>query len=343
MTQVEELRNDYKNVGSWEISNAEKKELAAKYGSPTNKAKDIQKMILLRLKELRKSRTDFTKDDIKDFTELNTNISVYNRFVEAISEEPVEFARFFFECIKNSLEEKGWDKYIKWSPAQIKNSVMRDRFRVESLVKNYNFLDKYLYSLTDQSKSEEQIFNELEEKMQKEMSGFKKAYLKNVEDDAKLYYNTIDKRIERLEKMLQELDDKLENIRKECTKNGSYWSYLDNYEYNENNKTLTTFKTMYNRAKFVKNHYTEEEYVEENIEKATDIFNSNVKSLTGRIIQKGLDVEKIELNGIGHDPKFFKMFITDGKQNLFARSVYAAEGSEKMVAHFRFIITSRKW
>ena len=342
MTQVEELRKDYKNVGSWEISNAEKKELAAKYGSTTNKAKDIQKMILLRLKELRKSRTDFTKDDIKDFMELNTNISVYNRFVEAISEEPVEFARFFFECIKNSLEEKGWDRYIKWSPAQIKNSVMRDRFRVESLVKNYNFLDKYLYSLTDQSQSEEQIFNELEEKMQKEMSGFKKAYLKNVEDDAKLYYNTVDERIERLEKMLQKLDDKLENIRKECTKNGIRWSCLDNDEYNEENKTRTTFKTMYNRAKFVKNHYTEEEYVEENIEKATDIFNSNVKSLTGRIIQKGLDVEKIELNAIGHDPKFFKMFITDGKQNLFARSVYAAADSEKMVAHFRFIITSRK-
>ena len=148
MTQVEELRNDYKNVGSWEISNAEKKEFAAKYGSPTNKAKDIQKMILLRLKELRKSRTDFTKDDIKDFTELNTNISVYNRFVEAISEEPVEFARFFFECIKNSLEEKGWDKYIKWSPAQIKNCMMGDRFRVESLVKNYNFLDKSTNSCT---------------------------------------------------------------------------------------------------------------------------------------------------------------------------------------------------
>ena len=342
MTQVEELRNDYKNAGSLEISNTEKKELAAKYGSPTNKFKDIQKMILLRLKELRKSRTDFTKEDIKDFTELNTNISVYNRFVEAIAEEPVEFARFFFESVKNSLEEKGWDKYIKWSSTQIKNCMMRDRFKVENLVKNYNFLDKYLYSLTDQSKSEEQIFNELEEKMQKEMSGFKKAYLKNVEDDARLYYVTVDERIKRLEKMLQELDDKLENIRKECTKNGNYWSYLNNYDYKEKDKTRTAFKTMFNRAKFVKNHYTEEDYVKENIEKATDIFNSNVKSLTGRIIQKGLDVEKIELNGIGNDPKFFKMFITDGKQNLFARSVYAAEGSEKMVAHFRFIITSRK-
>lgn len=342
MTQVEELRNDYKNVDSWEISNAEKKELAVKYGSPTNKAKDIQKMILLRLKELRKSRIDFTKEDIKDFKELNTNISVYNRFAEAISEEPMEFARFFFESVKSSLEEKGWDKYIKWTSAQIKNCVMRDRFKVESLVKNYNFLDKYLYSLTDQSKSEEQIFNELEEKMQKEMSGFKKAYLKDVEDDARLYYNTVDERIERLGKKLQELDDKLENIRKECTKNGNYWSYLDNYEYKEYNKTRTTFKTMYNRAKFVKNNYTEEDYVKENIEKATNIFNSNVKSLTERIIKKGLDVEKIELNGIGHDPKFFKMFITDGKQKLFARSVYAAAGSEKMVAHFRFVITSRK-
>lgn len=343
MTQVEELRNDYKNVGSWEISNAEKKAFAEKYDSSTNKAKDIQKMILLRLKELRKLRTDFTKEDIKDFKELNTNISVYNRFVEAIAEEPVEFTRFFFESVKNSLEEKGWDKYIKWSSAQIKNCMMRDRFKIETLVKNYNFLDKYLYSLTDQSKSEEQIFNELEEKMQKEMSGFKNAYLKDVEDEARLYYNTVDEKIERLEKMLQKLDDKLENIRKECTKNGNYWDYLDNYDYKEENKTRTTLKTMYNRAKFVKKHYTEEDYVKENIEKATDIFNSNVKSLTERIIKKGLDVEKIELNGIGHDPKFFKMFITDGKQNLFARSVYAAENSEKMVAHFRFVITSRKW
>lgn len=36
------------------------------------------------------------------------------------------------------------------------------------------------------------------------------------------------------------------------------------------------------------------------------------------------------------------MRVTDGTKNVYCRSVWAAEFSEKMIPHFRFIITNRK-
>lgn len=42
---------------------------------------------------------------------------------------------------------------------------------------------------------------------------------------------------------------------------------------------------------------------------------------------------------MNNNPKFFEMTITDGNQSLHARSIWAAEYSENVTAHYRFIIS----
>ena len=72
------------------------------------------------------------------------------------------------------------------------------------------------------------------------------------------------------------------------------------------------------------------------------MFNRNIATLASRIMTQDFDFDKLEVTSISDDPKYFELQITDGKNNLYARSIYAAEFSEKMVPHFRFIITNKR-
>ena len=60
-----------------------------------------------------------------------------------------------------------------------------------------------------------------------------------------------------------------------------------------------------------------------------------------RLNQKGFTPE-CKFSSLSSDPKLFDVVITDGEKKVHARSVLAAEFSECMVAHFRFIITNAK-
>jgi hypothetical protein len=64
--------------------------------------------------------------------------------------------------------------------------------------------------------------------------------------------------------------------------------------------------------------------------------------MADKIHDKGLNIENIECTNVHQDPKVIEMVITDGVKKLYCRSIIAAEYSDKMVTHFRFIITERK-
>ena len=71
-------------------------------------------------------------------------------------------------------------------------------------------------------------------------------------------------------------------------------------------------------------------------------FEYNVRGLADRLLDKKFIIEKTVVSNVQNDPKFFEMTITDGEKKLYCRSVLAAEFSEKMIPHFRFIMTERK-
>ena len=84
-----------------------------------------------------------------------------------------------------------------------------------------------------------------------------------------------------------------------------------------------------------------EKYVAINVEQADRMFDAKVFALADKLNKKGFtpDCEFLAISG---DPKLFNTIIIDGTKKVHARSILAAENSECMIAHFRFIITNAK-
>jgi hypothetical protein len=99
-------------------------------------------------------------------------------------------------------------------------------------------------------------------------------------------------------------------------------------------------KNKYDRAVALLTRFdTIEKYVEWNVENAENQYMSDINSVVERIRKRELDYDNLNVVNVYDDPKFFEMTITDGKQSLHARSIWAAEYSEKVTAHYRFIIS----
>ena len=99
-------------------------------------------------------------------------------------------------------------------------------------------------------------------------------------------------------------------------------------------------KTKYDTAvTLIKRFDTIEKFVEYHIDNAEKQYMNDINSVVLRIRRKELDYNNLKITNIFNDPKFFEMTITDGNQSHHARSIWAAEYSEKVTAHYRFIIS----
>jgi hypothetical protein len=88
MKSLIEYIKDYENADS--ANGNEKKALAAEYGTG-NKIKDIQKAILLKMREERHTRKEFDTTDTTNFYRLDFPDRDLKKY---LSEEPIEFVRF---------------------------------------------------------------------------------------------------------------------------------------------------------------------------------------------------------------------------------------------------------
>lgn len=83
-------------------------------------------------------------------------------------------------------------------------------------------------------------------------------------------------------------------------------------------------------------------YVSKAMKDAEDLFDDKVIGLASKLDKKGFVSEGLGFSSLQHDPKLFDVIISSGNKKVHARSILAAEGSECMKAHFRFIITNAK-
>jgi hypothetical protein len=83
-------------------------------------------------------------------------------------------------------------------------------------------------------------------------------------------------------------------------------------------------------------------YVSKAMRDAEDLFDSKVIGLASKLDKKGFVSEGLGFSSLQHDPKLFDVIISSGNKKVHARSILAAEESEYMKAHFRFILTNAK-
>lgn len=94
----EELMNDYNTVRN-ACTKAEKKEVADKYGITDLRIRPIQIEILKILREKRKDKKEFTKNDITNFMRFDIP-ETYNKLEVWLKEESNEFVEYLLEYYK---------------------------------------------------------------------------------------------------------------------------------------------------------------------------------------------------------------------------------------------------
>ena len=282
----------------------DRKNLGVKYGVPA-KSKDIQEKINSILKEIRSIQTEFDKDDMIDWFRLDPKVTKLNQYLDG---EPIAFVKMLQTDYEYRAKRGG-------------NSIAGKYAR--------NMYEKITAWLNESTKTDEQkaaeaeLENNIEKlilKLSSELADFKVRYLEKVHEAAGKRYKRIPTDIKALKNQRLAIEARYEGARKEKNK-------VDN-KIGRLNGILRMYPTV-------------EEFQKFTVEEATKQFEYNVRGLANRLIDKKFIIEKIIVSNVKNDIKFFEMTITDGEKKLYCRSVLAAQFSEKMIQHFRFIMTKR--
>ena len=282
----------------------DRKNLGVKYGVPA-KSKDIQEKINSILKEIRSTQTEFDNDDMRDWFRLDPKVTKLSQYLDG---EPITFVKMLQTDYEYRAKRGG-------------NSIAGKYAR--------NMYEKITAWLNESTKTDEQkaaeaeLENNIEKlilKLSSELADFKVSYLEKVHEAAGKRYKRIPTDIKALKNQRLTIEARYEGARKEKNK-------VDN-KIGRLNGILRMYPTV-------------EEFQKFSVEEAEKQFEYNVRGLANRLIDKKFIIEKIIVSNVKNDIKFFEMTITDGEKKLYCRSVLAAQFSEKMIPHFRFIMTKR--
>lgn len=314
-----EIINDW-NILEDGCKLTEKKALATKYNAAAVKAKDIYKAMAVEMKKVRAGKTEFTDDDCRWYSRLEVPA---REEVTALCDEPIAFVEMLRINAEARLKKAHYG-CIAWNHA--------DRW-LKTVNKALTEMKK-----TDVEKAEEKakadFTAKLEVRLTEELADFKKNWLKRVKTGAATYYEGLPSKYEVAKANVKRERERLDKMFEEKNIRGYYkWSYEDHLRKLEKEEgriraTLRMFKTV-------------DEFVNKALADAEDKFKYNVSALAEKINSRGLDYTKLTVSNVKNDPKLFEMLVTDGNIKLYCRSILAAQWSEKVIAHFRFIMTER--
>ena len=332
---VEELRKDYEDCG-W-ATGEEKKAYIQKYGVQSKKAKDIKDKILLILKDMRKTRKSFNDDDLRDFSRMTDSDT---KMIENLKDEPKEFIEYVKDAYFKQLKKYKIEKYALLSSlAGYSFSMAEKRW-----IKLYQKAAKCLSEVapTQEEIDKKTQFEMINNKITELMQDFKVIYMKRIEEHAKIkydYYST-EKNLQKLINERQAAEDAIAQYKKD---NGIRYISFRDYKgnllekaYDKANSKVSQFRA------FTKMYPTEKSYLDQCAKDGENIFTRNIAAISERLLKDKLNVNNIAISNVKNDPKFFEMMLTDGEKKLYLRSIFAAQFSDKMIPHFRFIITERK-
>ena len=172
-------------------------------------------------------------------------------------------------------------------------------------------------------------------KLNKQTVEFHNLFIQRTVEWAHKKYAACIKYLEEYEPQYNELVNEIRSIGSCTYRSEAYYRWIDLA------KRRDAFQKAISKAKMV-TYKGVDDFVKRSVEAAEETFNRNINVLATKLIDKGINTTKMSVKHIDDDNKYFELYITDGTLNLYARSILAAEYSDKMATHFRFIITNRK-
>lgn len=333
-----------------------KKVKAAKYKLDSKKTADIENAILGQMRLERHTRTVFEDDDCVWFFRLKGADSVITKTLyEVLDRESFEFVKFYFEFITKHANKPRFS-------AKPENGTMLDLYKkLASLAPNdrryfastseiysakrYWMIEEYVKSHSEEgiaaATENDKIITTILDVLVEQMKDYRENYIVRVTEFFTKKYKSFPSVLEETVNEITNVEAELLKRRTELSGESLSVRYHDNVS-NNLTKIIDKLREKKNRISTILRTYTEKEYVDKEVTNAINQFDADVRELANRIKDKGFNLDKMVISRIHEDPKLFEMHITDGEKNMYARSIIAAEFSEKVRAHYRFIITDRK-
>lgn len=332
---MDEMIADYDILDDYPTT-AQKKEISLKYGIESKKVKEIEHEILLQMRALRFDKKDFDNTDIRFYYKLDVPEKT------KLQGESTAFIMFLKDSFFKRMQERKLDKKV--SLAKIKDWNYHLSWADRSLILDYlkciDILDSRDADKIETKKAKEEVIEGIRLQLVSQTKEFYEQYLNDAEAWAANTYETAPKRLEYLTEKRQNLKIKIDEVT-ERLKSEHGWRYVYEPEYKEIEESISRLTKSINELKMILNK-TKVDFIQENREDAENTFNRNIANLAEKLYAKEFEFSKITVNSISNDPKLFELEVTDGNITLYARSIWAAEWSDKMIPHFRFIITNRR-
>lgn len=187
-------------------------------------------------------------------------------------------------------------------------------------------------------------FDSIHEVVKSQTANARATYLELVRFSAERSYDNLPSKIASAKSKISSLNSKIRNCCKEKRDSMGRLSFTDLDIYiaqtNPMRKEIEKLERFIRQSeKFIS--MGKESFIENSVEQAAMMFDNKVFAMADKLNRKGFTSE-CKFSSLSSDPKLFDVIITDGEKKVHARSVLAAEFSECMTAHFRFIITNAK-
>lgn len=336
LADIHELNNSYEN--------SVKKTIAAKYGIDSKKTAEIIRQILVKASELRHFKKNYDEKDIEAFRMLTNMPEIYSKVEEWLKAEPEGFVKFLKDYYEKTIKDAGLEKYMSWKPSDLK--YQRVPYGKIYSIKFYQFLVRFLEENgsdnAEKRDARQEAVDLVINKLNEQLESFKQKLLDRAEEQALAFYDTIIEKLDdwkkeaaKWKKLYTGFPDKWYNEKRA----GYYWS---SEEYKNIERTQHMWAAKVANAKRIKTNYSKEQYGKYCREEAEKEYEMKKHTMAEKIVDRNFDYANIKFTAVKEDPKWIEMMITDGVKKVYARSIIAAEFSEKVTVHFRFILTDRK-
>lgn len=316
---MNELEKDYEIINDFP-ENSEKKRISQKYDVGSNKVSDIQKKLLYLMSVERKTRKDYTPEDVKWFKRLTNSVERYDKLLPFFENENKAFIEYLKAYQYKVLEKYGITKYID-NPSS-GNLLMNQKY----LLRYFKNIEKYLETKSEEFSDSVNNVKDIESVLERGLGDFKKSLIEFSEKNAEYVYGLKQENLEKISYLYNKAKSELEK--------GEVSDFI------KARKNVNELKKKNEKlVVFFQDFKSVDEYKKEMRIRTERKFHEDVKEISSRLDKRGVNGNTLVINTVLNDPKFIELVISDGNLKLHCRSIIAAEYSEKMIPHMRFIMT----
>lgn len=311
-----ELIKDYNELDDRCYENSFKKELAEKYNT-SKKIKDIQVAILEELRNVRSHSIVFDNVDIVFFNRLD------GKFKDNIEKESIPFILFLKDFLTERMKSKNLFDKIGMHTKRDWNFIMTaaDKY----LIEKYVTIEKYLESHSEEYKMKNQKIEEIFNILVDSTQDFYRFYINRAAEQAERIYCNAESSIAIVKNEFERLqNDFIENSNQEP-------DFFVKYRTVRNRLIKLNNILSVSKKDFIKKFKTDADFD----------YQLGMKVVAGKLEKSGVNPETMKVVFTNTDMKYFELVINDNDKSFHARSIIAAEYSEKVQTHLRFIVTEK--